>query len=240
MVELVAKAVPPVAVEYQLTCNPAFIVTLNGAKASPWQAVGLLGLPGAATGGQLQLGAVTLICEVQLADEVLEIITLVPAGTWLTSQVNPLPDTVPAVAVTVAPFVLITTLYVCKSGAQVTSPGANMGSAFTVMVKFCKAPVQVPICGVTERIDVVLKSRPEAEVKLIFPVPVVVASPIAVLLLVQLNTAPIVPLKLTATGCPEHTATLAGAVMVGVALMVRVTGVLVVLVHPVAGSRVSA
>ena len=86
----------------------------------------------------------------------------------------------------------------------------------------------------------VLNKIPEADVKLILPVPEVADSPIAGLLFVQLNTAPVVPVKLTATGWPEHTLTLAGAVIVGGALTVKVTGVLVVLAQPVAGSRVSA
>ena len=90
------------------------------------------------------------------------------------------------------------------------------------------------------KLDDVLASNPAAEVKLIFPVPDVGLSPIAALLLVQLNTAPAVPEKLTVTGCPEQTLTLAGAVIVGVAFTVSTTGVRVVLVHPVAGSRVSA
>ena len=88
--------------------------------------------------------------------------------------------------------------------------------------------------------DEALKSNPADDIKLIFPVPDVGLRPIAGLLLVQLNMAPAVPEKLTLTGCPEQTLTLAGAVIVGVAFTVSTTGVRVVLIHPVDGSRVSA
>ena len=58
--------------------------------------------------------------------------------------------------------------------------------------------------------------------------------------MVQLNAAPAVPLKEILTGAPAHTSRLAGVVVVGVVLIVRVTAVRVALTQPVAGSIASA
>lgn len=57
---LVSSGVPPAALANQSTCNPAAAVTVNAGTVAPEQMDGLLGVLGIATGGQLQLGAVTV------------------------------------------------------------------------------------------------------------------------------------------------------------------------------------
>ena len=112
------------------------------------------------------------------------------------------------------------------------------GWTFTVILKLTGAPGQVPICGVTVTTETCCAATAEV-VKLISPVPEAL-SPVAVLLLVQLNALPAVPENIILTGRPAQTVTLAGIIIVGVGLMVSVTAVLEALTHPVPGSGVSA
>ena len=81
---LVANAVPPVALVYQLTCKPAATVTDRTGTGAPIQIVGLLGAVGAATGGQLQLGELTFCTLAQVFAPVATKTTLVPSGILLT------------------------------------------------------------------------------------------------------------------------------------------------------------
>lgn len=131
------------------------------------------------------------------------------------------------------------TEYVCKLGAHEIVPMVITGNAPILIVKLTGVPGQVPICGVTAMVATCEVTKLVGVLKAILPEPVA-AIPILTLLLVQLKVAPLLPVKLIATGCPAHTGTSAGAVMVGEAFTVKVTGVRVVLTQPVAGSLVSA
>jgi hypothetical protein len=101
---------PPEAAEYQLTCKPAVATTVKAGMVAPSQIAGLLGVVGAATGGQLQLGAFTVVWLVQLAAEVAVILIFEPAGIRLIVKPPPLGAIVPAVAVRLAAFEVITTV----------------------------------------------------------------------------------------------------------------------------------
>ena len=79
----------------------------------------------------------------------------------------------------------------------------------TVMVNVAGLPGQpAGLAGVTVMVPISWADTPAA-VKLRFPLPDA-PSPMAVLLLVQANVAPVLPVKLTATCCPEQTVWLAG------------------------------
>lgn len=100
--ELVSSDVPPDGAAYQSTTKPTPAVTESAGIATPSQMEGLLAPPAKGTDGQLQLGAVILICLIQLAVEEAVIIILVSAGIRSMINVPALPVTVPAVAVTFA------------------------------------------------------------------------------------------------------------------------------------------
>ena len=136
-------------------------------------------------------------------------------------------------------MVVTATEYVCKSEEHEIVPIVITGNAPTLIAKLTGVPGQVPICGVTVIVATCEVAKLARVLKAIFPEPVA-AIPILILPFVQLNVAPLLPAKLIATGCPAHTDTSAGVVMVGEAFTVKVTGVLVVLTQPVAGSLVSA
>ena len=188
----------------------------------------------------MQLGALTTCVIIQPAADSAVSVTLVPAGIPLTTKLfPPVLVTVPEVVVTVIAFDISVMEKDNKSTEQSTVTILIVGLGLTVILKFVGVPGQVPNCGVTVTVDTSCMVIPVLEVKLILPAPLA-TSPVFVLLLVQLKTALVLPVKLTATGCPVQTVTLAGKVMVGVALMVSVTAVRVVLKQPVAGSRVSA
>lgn len=78
-----------------------------------------------------------------------------------------------------------------------------VGAGLTVMVNVCAGPGQAPIPGVTVMVAVSV-APVEALLKLILPLPEA-PRPMAVLLLVQLNVAPAVPLKMTETAVPAQT-----------------------------------
>lgn len=107
----------------------------------------------------------------------------------------------------------------------------TVGTGFTVMVKVCGVPVQVPpplvYVGVTVIVPVIGAAVVLVAVKFRLPVPLA-AKPMAVLLLVQLYTVPgTVPLKAWVTVAPVHTTWLATGLTVGIGftVMVKVIGV---------------
>lgn len=103
--------VPPVAEVYQSTVLPGSVVTVSAGIGAPSQIIGLFGVVGAFTGAQLQFGAFTDCTNWQpVVVLVLEMSTLVPAVIPLMVKLPALPVTVPAVAVTMVPLVLIITL----------------------------------------------------------------------------------------------------------------------------------
>ena len=111
---------------YQSAVSPVPTVTVRDGFAVPAQAVLLPPVTGAVTGGQLQSGAVTASVFVQ-PSRVAVSVTLVPAAmpvTWL-------PDTVPAVLVTV-PFELKLIVYVVKSTEQAVPDTVSVGNGLTV------------------------------------------------------------------------------------------------------------
>ena len=91
----------------------------------------------------------------------------------------------------------------------------TVGNGLTVMVNVCGVPGQPVKSGVTVMVAICVETTLAALNVAILPVPLA-AKPITVLLLVQLNVAPTVPLKLTATiGAPAQTVWSAGSVTVG-------------------------
>ena len=80
-----------------------------------------------------------------------------------------------------------------------------MGVGFTVIVNVCGVPVHGPNTGVTVIVAVMGSAVALVAVNdAILPLPLA-AKPMDVLLLVQLNVAPIVPVKFTAVvAVPEH------------------------------------
>lgn len=87
---------PPVAALYQLTDRPLAEVTVRVGRLVFSQITGLLGLPGAVTEGQLQLGAFIFWVSIQPDADVRVSTILVSAGIW--SMVNRpfIPFTIPA------------------------------------------------------------------------------------------------------------------------------------------------
>lgn len=106
---MLTNAAPPEAAAYQFTSKPAVATTVKAGIVAPSQIAGLLGVVGAATGGQLQLGAFTVVWLVQLAAEVAVILIFEPAGIRLIVKPPPLGAIVPAVAVRLAAFEVTTT-----------------------------------------------------------------------------------------------------------------------------------
>ena len=107
----------------------------------------------------------------------------------------------------------------------------TVGTGFTVMVKLCGVPVQVPpplvYVGVTVMVPVMGTLPVLVAVKFRLPVPLA-PRPMAVLLLVQLYTVPGTgPVKAWVTVAPVHTTWLATGLTVGIGLtvIVKVIGV---------------
>lgn len=125
-----------------------------------------------------------------------------------------------------APAVPLKVTVVATPPQRVWLAGALIvGAGLIVMVNVCAVPGQAPILGVTVMVAVSVVPG-AALVKLILPLPEA-PRPMAVLLFVQLNVAPAVPLKLTETAAPPQTVWSAGSLSAGVGftVMVKVRGI---------------
>ena len=114
------------------------------------------------------------------------------AGLLLVHEITAAPGWAASVTVTFVPPHTVT-----SAGCVATGRGV------TVRVKFWGAPVHPLATGVTVMLPVVLAAT-LAAVKPMFPLPVA-PKPMAVLLFVQLNAGPPLPLKTTSTCSPLHT-----------------------------------
>lgn len=112
------------------------------------------------------------------------------------------------------------------------------GLALAVMVKLTGEPGQVPRVGVTTMVLNCVVAKFAGGVNEIFPLPEA-GSPILALLFVQAKVAPAVPVKLAVTILPAQRLLLGTALIVGVASMVKITGVRFA-TQPVTGSFASA
>ena len=167
-------------------------------------------------------------------------VILVPVLILLMVKLPLLPVTVPALALILAPLVTVNvTEYVSKLGAHCTVPMVITGLALAVTVKLTGAPGHVPTVGTTVNVATSVLAKPAGVVNAILPVPDA-PTPIFVLLLVQAKVAPVLPLKLTVTKLPAQRLGTLGVDMVGAGFTVKITGVLLALIQPVKGSRVSA
>ena len=143
---------PPLDTLYHLAVYPVPTFTIKFGIGSPWHISSLFPVGGGIV-GQEQSGATTGIDTVHslFDDDVTVIITGdVPIG----MPVTEVPPTVPALAVTVPPVAVKSTLYVNKSAEHITLPITNVGIGVTFTVNVASS-VQ-PFASVTTTLYVVV------------------------------------------------------------------------------------
>ena len=154
--------------------------------------------------------------------------TWVVAGVPAVKEILPVPESLSPmfglslVQEKVAPAVPLNGTFTCAPPQNSTlKTWLIVGLGVTVMVKFWAVPVQPFRVGMTLMVPVWVVATLLA-VKLMSPLPLP-ASPILVLVLVQVKSAPLFGLlKATSTGSPPHTVRLAGSSTVGRGLIVMV------------------
>ncbi len=178
---------PPLATSYHLAVYPVPTFTIKFGIGSPWHISSLFPVGGGIVGHE-QSGATTGIDIVHSLFDV-DVTVIITGEVPIGMPVTDVAPTVPALAVTVPPVAVKSTLYVNKSAEHITLPITNVGIGVTFTVKVASS-VQ-PLASVTTTLYVVVLATLLNVAVGFVPPPLD-------------HTYPLPPVALSVTSSPEH------------------------------------